>query len=460
MINVTGCICEPERDYKKRSHVFRIITPNHAEFLFEGATAAVMHEWVTSIVLAAGPVTAVRQAEDKPDDAADGEKADKKKAEKEKSATLKADKSGSLKADKSEKPEKTDKGTVKGDKEKRSLFKKGATSAATSGAKPEAKAKVTFGVPLADQVMDDELVVPMLLAKCIAKIDETGLLSVGVYRLAGNAISNNALKGAFDSDPDAVNLNDIDSYGNDINVVADCVKSFLRELPVPVVPFEYYAQFIAASRQSSYDDRMYEIQRLVHALPTVNFNILRYLAGHLARVAHHSEENKMAVPNLAIVFGPNLLRPETESMVSLMQEMPYKCAFVETLIMQPVWIFDEYEAGEVAGEGGHVAEGGEEDHVGEVAEEVNFDDVAVEEVHKEEEQQEEEQQEEEADTTEQEPITSEETAAEPITTEETAAEPIATEETAAEPITTEEPAAEPITTEETAAEPIAAEEAS
>jgi len=48
------------------------------------------------------------------------------------------------------------------------------------------------------------------------------------------------------------------------------------------------------------------ISRCLKFLPEVNFNSLRFLIRHVAKVAEHSGENKMTAVSLAIVFGPNL----------------------------------------------------------------------------------------------------------------------------------------------------------
>ncbi len=50
----------------------------------------------------------------------------------------------------------------------------------------------------------------------------------------------------------------------------------------------------------------------------------------------------MAASNLAIVFGPNLLRARVENMQTMMHDMPYKCIVIEALVQQTVWMFDQY----------------------------------------------------------------------------------------------------------------------
>lgn len=48
------------------------------------------------------------------------------------------------------------------------------------------------------------------------------------------------------------------------------------------------------------------LQHTMGFLPDVNRSTLKYIIRHLARVAEHSESNKMTPVSLSIVFGPNL----------------------------------------------------------------------------------------------------------------------------------------------------------
>lgn len=49
-------------------------------------------------------------------------------------------------------------------------------------------------------------------------------------------------------------------------------------------------------------------------------------------MASHSEVNKMEVHNLAIVFGPTLVRTVSESMVSMVKDMSDQCRIVESVV--------------------------------------------------------------------------------------------------------------------------------
>lgn len=53
---------------------------------------------------------------------------------------------------------------------------------------------------------------------------------------------------------------------------------------------------------------------------------------HLRNVVDNSDVNKMEARNLAIVFGPNLVRTADNNMVTMVTDMSHQCRIVETII--------------------------------------------------------------------------------------------------------------------------------
>ena len=49
-------------------------------------------------------------------------------------------------------------------------------------------------------------------------------------------------------------------------------------------------------------------------LPLPNYALTKYLIKHLYKVEKYSKHNLMSSTNLAIVFGPTLLRPKEEAL--------------------------------------------------------------------------------------------------------------------------------------------------
>ena len=89
---------------------------------------------------------------------------------------------------------------------------------------------------------------------------------------------------------------------------------------------------IAANRIDHSVKRMLSLKRNLHDLPSHHFDTFHYLAEHLHKVQLHSDKNKMDVRNLAIVFGPTLVRPKDESIASLVQDMADQCRIVESIV--------------------------------------------------------------------------------------------------------------------------------
>lgn len=63
-------------------------------------------------------------------------------------------------------------------------------------------------------------------------------------------------------------------------------------------------------------------------------------------MAENSEKNKMEPRNLAIVFGPTLVRTSEDNMTHMVTHMPDQYKIVETLIQHHDWFFTEEGADE------------------------------------------------------------------------------------------------------------------
>jgi hypothetical protein len=73
---------------------------------------------------------------------------------------------------------------------------------------------------------------------------------------------------------------------------------------------------------------------LIHKLPAANLRTLSLLIHHLHRVALHQPTNHMSATNLAIVFGPTLLRPsEGAASLDSLMDTPNQTRIIETLIL-------------------------------------------------------------------------------------------------------------------------------
>ncbi|XP_029934982.1 rho GTPase-activating protein 21a isoform X3 [Myripristis murdjan] len=205
---------------------------------------------------------------------------------------------------------------------------------------------VTFGVRLDDcPPAQTNRFVPLIVEVCCKLVEERGLEYTGIYRVPGNnaAISN------MQEELNNKGMNDIDIQDDkwrDLNVISSLLKSFFRKLPEPLFTNDKYADFIEANRIEDPVERLKVLKRLLHELPDHHYETLKFLSAHLKTVAENSEKNKMEPRNLAIVFGPTLVRTSEDNMTHMVTHMPDQYKIVETLIQNYDWFFTEDGNGE------------------------------------------------------------------------------------------------------------------
>ncbi|XP_059930844.1 rho GTPase-activating protein 23-like, partial [Gadus macrocephalus] len=127
----------------------------------------------------------------------------------------------------------------------------------------------------------------------------------------------------------------------DLNVVSSLLKSFFRKLPEPVFTDDKYNDFIDANRLDTNSERLKTMNKLIRDLPDYYYHTLKFLIGHLKTVADHSDKNKMEPRNLALVFGPTLVRTSEDNMTDMVTHMPDRYKIVETLIQHYIWFFTD-----------------------------------------------------------------------------------------------------------------------
>ncbi|KAL1232349.1 GTPase-activating protein [Trichinella spiralis] len=200
------------------------------------------------------------------------------------------------------------------------------------------KVNAVFGINLEECVTTGETdFVPLIVQLCVKVVEAYGLDTVGVYRIPGNTAAVNTLSANLDQGFEFVEFDDI--RWRDVNVVSSLLKAFFRKLPDPLLTSALYRDFIEANRIESLESRLKVFRELIFKLPKHNFETLKFLLQHLKRVVAHSSVNKMEVKNLALMFGPSLVRPSGENMVTMVTHMSDQCKIVELLLSHSDWIF-------------------------------------------------------------------------------------------------------------------------
>ncbi|RMC00331.1 hypothetical protein DUI87_22939 [Hirundo rustica rustica] len=98
---------------------------------------------------------------------------------------------------------------------------------------------------------------------------------------------------------------DFEEY-EDVHLPAVILKTFLRELPEPLLTFGLYSHVVSFQSVEEVK-RVDVVRKTLQDLPEENYQVLRLLTAFLVEVSAHSDRNKMTNTNLAVVFGPNLL---------------------------------------------------------------------------------------------------------------------------------------------------------
>ena len=183
--------------------------------------------------------------------------------------------------------------------------------------------------------------VPYMVKVCCDIVSERGLDIVGIYRVPGNNAAVTYLTEQINKGVECFAMED--QRWQDINVVSSLLKSFFRKLPDPLFTTEMYSLFIEASKIELAARRMDQLRKLIKDLPAFHFETLKYVTNHLCQVAEHASVNKMEVRNLAIVFGPTLVRTSDDNMVSMVTDMSQQCRIIESILSNWEYFFTEEE---------------------------------------------------------------------------------------------------------------------
>ncbi|XP_035853328.1 rho GTPase-activating protein 23-like isoform X3 [Sander lucioperca] len=198
-----------------------------------------------------------------------------------------------------------------------------------------------FGVRLEDcQPAVNHKFVPLIVEMCCGVVEETGLDYTGIYRVPGNNAMVSNLQEHLNKGMD---INTAEERWQDLNVISSLLKSFFRKLPEPLFTDDKYNDFIDANRIEDAEDRLKTMKKLIHDLPDHYYHTLKFLVGHLKKVADHAEKNKMEPRNLALVFGPTLVRTSEDNMTDMVTHMPDRYKIVETLLLHHDWFFTNGE---------------------------------------------------------------------------------------------------------------------
>ncbi|XP_058627897.1 rho GTPase-activating protein 44 isoform X6 [Onychostoma macrolepis] len=196
--------------------------------------------------------------------------------------------------------------------------------------------KPSYGKALEEHLAISGREIAFPIEACVTMLLECGMQEEGLFRVAPSASKLKKLKASLDC-----GVLDVQEYSADPHAIAGALKSYLRELPEPLMTFELYDEWIQASNIQDMDKRLQALLCTCEKLPADNLNNFRYLIKFLAKLTEHQDSNKMTPGNIAIVLGPNLLWTHSEgNMTEMMTTMSLQIVgIIEPIIQHADWFF-------------------------------------------------------------------------------------------------------------------------
>ncbi|KAJ6145045.1 hypothetical protein N7470_008940 [Penicillium chermesinum] len=164
-----------------------------------------------------------------------------------------------------------------------------------------------FGTDLEARMENEKSIIPYIVTRCIQEVELRGMDMEGIYRKSGAASLVQVIRDEFEKTPFDYDLSDPDL---DIHAVTSTLKQYFRKLPNPLITYDVY-ETIIDSQEMEHAARVDFMIHQLSQLPRVHRDVLEFLMFHLKRVIERQEENLMTSQNIAVVFAPTLMRPES-----------------------------------------------------------------------------------------------------------------------------------------------------
>jgi len=181
--------------------------------------------------------------------------------------------------------------------------------------------------------------IPVVVADTINYLEKNGLDVEGIFRKSGRVVEVKELKDKYKKN-EKVNLT---THG--VHEIAGLLKQYFRDLTDPLCTYENYDLLIAAVGTPDARVQLETVKRVLDELPLGNRVLLRYLVAFLVKICEHEKENKMTPENVAIVFAPNLLAPQSglgNTLRTMIDCTPQSNKLLELLIRNYKEIFADF----------------------------------------------------------------------------------------------------------------------
>lgn len=197
-----------------------------------------------------------------------------------------------------------------------------------------------FKIPLEEHLQNTSRNISFVIELSVCYLIERGLTEEGLLRVGCAGSKLRRLRSAID----AKMFHDVlpIEYDN-VHVMAGLLKSYLRDLPEPLLTYRKYNDFVEAVNKPTEKHRKTGILKTINELPRENYWNLRYLMKFLSILSQNHTQNKMSTQNIAIVMSPNLLWPQNQNDSDYAQKVSVTSTsntIVELLISDWDFFFD------------------------------------------------------------------------------------------------------------------------
>ncbi|KAK6167614.1 hypothetical protein SNE40_021597 [Patella caerulea] len=181
-----------------------------------------------------------------------------------------------------------------------------------------------FGVPLQSLVEQDQKrgstsQVPLIFSMLISHLENDGITSEGILRVPGAVTRVKQLRHDLNEKFYSGHFRWEEFLPHD---AAAIMKQFLRELPVPLLTYDYLDAFPQIEHLKSSYEKLNALNLLILLLPDSHRDSLKLLLRFLRNIVSHSNENKMGLNNVAMIMAPNLfLAPTSRSKTKTVEEV-------------------------------------------------------------------------------------------------------------------------------------------
>ncbi|XP_011307012.1 uncharacterized protein Pi3K21B [Fopius arisanus] len=196
-----------------------------------------------------------------------------------------------------------------------------------------------FGLALCSQFDASSSKAPVLVERCTLALEERAIVDtkLDLYKVYHNSSPNEQvieLRQKLNQDVYNADLSSYSPY-----CIASVLKKFLRELPDPIIPVQWYDRFLDAAGSRNDEQCAMRLNQLASELPEHHKSTLYYLMSHFCRICQLQHARGYTEPPtiLVQVLCHIILRPPWERIIQVVYNTEAHIRIMELLLLHGNW---------------------------------------------------------------------------------------------------------------------------